>query len=214
MQPGLTVVVSPLLALMKDQVDGLRDFEISAEYINSSLSYDQIEQVKARLLIKQVKLLYVAPERLVLPQFLQFIDALDISLFAIDEAHCISEWGHDFRLGYRQVVVLRNRYPSVPLVALTATATPLVQEDIINQLQMNNPLRFKASFNRQNLFYQVLPKGDPYRQLVSYLETHPASSGVIYSQTRQAVEQLDSALNRDGFRALPYHAGMTSSERS
>ncbi len=214
MQDGLTVVVSPLIALMKDQVDSLGDLGIEAEFINSSLNYDQIEQVKSRLLANQVKLLYVAPERLVLPPFLQFIDNLHISLFAIDEAHCISEWGHDFRPEYRQLVVLRNKFPSVPLVALTATATLLVQDDIIKQLKMIEPLRFQASFNRKNLFYQVLPKGDTYRQLVNYLHAHPAASGIIYCQSRQGVEQLAAALNRDGFRALPYHAGMTPEDRT
>ena len=151
MQDGLTIVVSPLIALMKDQVDSLKDFGISAEFINSSLSSEQISKVKKKLLAKQAKLLYVAPERLVLPQFLEFIDLLNISLFAIDEAHCISEWGHDFRPEYRQLVVLRKKFPDVPLVALTATATPIVQDDIIEQLNMKDTLRFQASFNRENL---------------------------------------------------------------
>lgn len=214
MQDGLTVVVSPLIALMKDQVDGLKDFGIPAEFINSSLSYEQIAQVKKKLLANQVKLLYVAPERLVLPQFLEFIDLLNITMFAIDEAHCISEWGHDFRPEYRQLIVLRNKFPDVPLVALTATATPIVQDDIIGQLKMKEPLRFQASFNRANLFYQVLPKGETYQQLLDYLKAHPADSGIIYCQSRMSVEQLAAALNRDGFRALPYHAGMASQERT
>lgn len=214
LQDGLTVVVSPLIALMKDQVDSLKDFGIPAEFINSSLTYEQITEVKKKILSKQAKLLYVAPERLVLPQFLEFIDLLNISLFAIDEAHCISEWGHDFRPEYRQLVVLRNKFPHIPLVGLTATATPIVQDDIIEQLKMKEPLKFKASFNRANLFYQVLPKGDTYQQLINYLKSHPADSGIIYCQSRMSVEQLAAALNRDSFRALPYHAGMTGQERT
>jgi len=214
MQDGLTVVVSPLIALMKDQVDSLRDFGIRAEFINSSLSPEQIAEVKKKLLANQVKLLYVAPERLVLPQFLEFIDLLEVSLFAIDEAHCISEWGHDFRPEYRQLTVLRKKFPGIPLVALTATATPIVQDDIIQQLQMKEPLRFQASFNRENLFYQVLPKEATYQQLTDYLRAHPGDSGIIYCQTRLSVERLAGALSRDGFRALPYHAGMSGPERT
>ncbi len=214
LQDGLTIVVSPLIALMKDQVDSLKDFDIPAEFINSSLSLEQIDQVKKKLIANQAKLLYVAPERLVLPQFLEFIHLLNISLFAIDEAHCISEWGHDFRPEYRQLVVLRNKFPDIPLVALTATATPVVQDDIIEQLKMKETLRFQASFNRPNLFYQVLPKGETYQQLIYYLKEHPADSGIIYCQSRMSVEQLAAALNRDGFRALPYHAGLTSQERT
>ncbi len=213
-QDGLTVVVSPLIALMKDQVDSLKDFGISAEFINSSLSYEQIGEIKKKLLANQVKLLFVAPERLVLPQFLDFIDLLNISLFAIDEAHCISEWGHDFRPEYRRLVVLRKRFPDVPLVALTATATPIVQDDIIEQLKMKDTLKFQASFNRENLFYQVLPKGDTYQQLIDYLRAHHADPGIIYCQSRKSVEQLAATLKRDGFRSLPYHAGMTGQQRT
>ena len=214
MQDGLTIVVSPLIALMKDQVDSLRDFGVSAEFINSSLSYEQIEQVKTKLRANMVKLLYVAPERLVLPQFLEFIKLLPVSLFAIDEAHCISEWGHDFRPEYRQLVVLRNKFPDIPLVGLTATATPIVQDDIIGQLKMNEPLKFKASFNRPNLFYNVLYKGDTFQQLLDYLNAHRKDSGIIYCFSRNAVENLAVALQREGFRALPYHAGLDGRERT
>jgi ATP-dependent DNA helicase RecQ len=214
MQDGLTIVVSPLIALMKDQVDSLRDFGVSAEFINSSLTYEQIEQVKTKLLANQVKLLYVAPERLVLPQFLEFIKLLKIRLFAIDEAHCISEWGHDFRPEYRQLVILRNKFPEIPLVGLTATATPIVQDDIIQQLKMNTPLKFKASFNRPNLFYNVLYKGDTFQQLLDYLHSHRKDSGIIYCFSRNAVENLAAALQREGFRALPYHAGLDGKQRT
>ena len=214
LQDGLTVVVSPLIALMKDQVDSLRDFGIPAEFINSSLSYEQIEQVKKKLIASQVKLLYVAPERLVLPQFLEFIKLLQIGLFAIDEAHCISEWGHDFRPEYRQLVILRNKFPDIPLVGLTATATPIVQDDIIQQLKMKEPLKFKASFNRPNLFYNVLYKGDTFQQLLDYLHSHRKDSGIIYCFSRNAVENLAGALQREGFRALPYHAGLDGKQRT
>ncbi|HEX9974219.1 MAG TPA: RecQ family ATP-dependent DNA helicase, partial [bacterium] len=214
LQDGLTVVVSPLIALMKDQVDSLRDFGIPAEFINSSLSYEQIEQVKKKLIASQVKLLYVAPERLVLPQFLEFIKLLQIGLFAIDEAHCISEWGHDFRPEYRQLVILRNKFPDIPLVGLTATATPIVQDDIIQQLKMKEPLKFKASFNRPNLFYNVLYKGDTFQQLLDYLHSHRKDSGIIYCFSRNAVENLAAALQREGFRALPYHAGLDGKQRT
>ena len=214
MQKGLTVVVSPLIALMKDQVDSLLDFGISAAYINSSLSFQEISAVRNKLQKKEIKILYVAPERLVLPQFFEFLKTLDISLFAIDEAHCISEWGHDFRPDYRKLVILKEDFPKIPLVALTATATPVVQDDIIKHLGMSDSLKFKASFNRHNLLYRILPKNNTYQHIRDYLEAHRNDSGIIYCNSRKQVDLIAGALQSDGFRALPYHAGMENHARS
>jgi len=214
LQDGLTVVISPLISLMKDQVDSLLDNGIAAAYINSSLTYDEISSVKNELLKNNIKLLYVAPERLMMSQFLEFMKELKINLFAIDEAHCISEWGHDFRPEYRRLVILKNKFPKIPIAALTATATPMVQNDIVQLLKMKDAKIFKASFNRPNLFYRVQHKVDTYNRLVDYLKAHPNDSGIIYCQSRKTVDSLADSLSYDGFRALPYHAGMDNLERS
>jgi ATP-dependent DNA helicase RecQ len=214
LQNGLTVVVSPLISLMKDQVDSLRDNGIAAAYINSSLSFEEISSVKTQLRANKIKLLYMAPERLMMPQFLEFMKSLAIGLIAIDEAHCISEWGHDFRPEYRQLVILKDEFEKVPIAALTATATPMVQNDITQLLKMGELSLFKASFNRPNLFYRVLHKSDTYQRIVDYLKAHPNESGIIYCQSRKTVDSLADSLTFDGFRALPYHAGMGSKERS
>jgi len=213
-QTGLTVVISPLISLMKDQVDTLRDLGVAAEFLNSTMTSEKMDDVKNRLLQNKVKILYVAPERLVLESFLRFLEKLSIDLFAIDEAHCISEWGHDFRPEYRKLVVLREKFDHVPLMALTATATPVVQKDIVEILKMQDPRIFRASFNRANLFYRVLPKGDTYTHLTDYLQAHLKQSGIIYCQSRKTVDRLANALNDDGFRALPYHAGLETGERT
>ena len=213
-QPGLTVVISPLISLMKDQVDALRDLGVTAEFLNSTMTYEEMADVKSRLLQNKVKILYVAPERLVLDSFLGFLEKLSIDLFAIDEAHCISEWGHDFRPEYRKLVILREKFPQIPLMALTATATPVVQKDIVEILKMHQPEIFKASFNRANLFYRVLPKNDTYTHLTDYLRAHAKQSGIIYCQSRKTVDRLTLALNEDGFHALPYHAGLDTKERT
>ncbi|MBI4548695.1 MAG: RecQ family ATP-dependent DNA helicase, partial [Ignavibacteriae bacterium] len=153
---GITVVVSPLIALMKDQVDSMNSNGIPAAFINSSLQLDEIQKIQTELLKNKIKLLYVAPERILLPNFIPFLQKLNIEVFAIDEAHCISEWGHDFRPEYRQLKTLRTTFPSIPIAAFTATAIPEVQRDIISQLSLLSPINFAASFNRKNLFYKVI----------------------------------------------------------
>lgn len=208
MMPGITIVVSPLIALMKDQVDSLKANGIKAAYINSSLSYQEIDEVKELLTKNEIDILYVAPERLMMSHFLPFVESLSIDLFAIDEAHCISEWGHDFRPEYRQLNILKSKFPAIPVLTLTATATPVVQQDIIKQLKLPAPQLFKSSFNRENLFYRILPKQDTYQQLYNYLEAHRKDSGIIYCQSRKTVDKLAFSLNEDGFKALPYHAGL------
>ncbi|MBN1154141.1 DNA helicase RecQ [candidate division KSB1 bacterium] len=212
-QEGLTVVISPLISLMKDQVDSLLANGISAAFINSSLTYEQIDDIKEQLQKGKIDLLYIAPERLMMPNFLAFLEKLKISLFAVDEAHCISEWGHDFRPEYRELTILKQKFSATTLIALTATATPLVQDDIITQLHLTNPQIFKASFNRHNLFYQVLPKIDTYQQLSDYLLEHQDESGIIYCATRKTVDNLTTQLALDGIKALPYHAGLSKKER-
>lgn len=212
-QDGLTVVVSPLISLMKDQVDGLLENGIRAAFLNSSLPYSEKQKVNQSLLRGDLKLLYVAPERLTEESFLEFIKQLNISLFAIDEAHCISSWGHDFRPEYRKLSLLREHFPKVPIIALTATATVKVREDILMQLHIPNAKTFKASFNRPNLRYIVFDKQNPYIQTTFYINNHPNESGIIYCSTRDKVDELTKKLQKDGYSALPYHAGLAESER-
>jgi ATP-dependent DNA helicase RecQ len=211
---GLTIVVSPLISLMKNQVDSLRSNGIPAEYLNSSLNYEEINKIKSALLRNKVRLLYIAPERLAIPTFLSFLKGLNISLFAIDEAHCISEWGHDFRPEYRQLKLIGASFPDVPIIALTATATMKVREDIVNQLELKDARKYIASFNRENLVYHVRPKQDAFGQIVEFLRTKPRESGIIYCYSRKNVDALTENLKYAGFRALPYHAGLSPDVRS
>ncbi|NIA09680.1 MAG: DNA helicase RecQ, partial [Nitrospiraceae bacterium] len=210
---GVAIVVSPLIALMKDQVDALKANGIAAAHINSSLSFDEMQHVRLDLAENMISILYVAPERIMIPDFLSALKRLNISLIAVDEAHCISEWGHDFRPGYRQLKLLKEHFPKAPLVALTATATSRVQEDITTQLRLSNPKIYKASFNRKNLLYQVKPKNDSYNQLLQYLEHHKRDSRIIYCYSRKSADDLANKLQKAGYRALPYHAGLHSDLR-
>ncbi len=214
MKDGITVVISPLIALMKDQVDSLMANGIGASFINSSLGAKEIEYAKSRLLESKDKILYIAPERLTSPDFLYFLGMLKIGLFAVDEAHCISEWGHDFRPEYRKLRILREMFPRVPIIALTATAIPDVQNDIIQALKLSAPGMHKASFNRPNLFHCVRTKEDAYGQIVHYINNHRKDSGIIYCQSRNSAESLAKKLQEDGFRALPYHAGLPKETRT
>lgn len=210
---GVTVVVSPLIALMKDQVDSLLALGVPATFINSSLDSSEIGRRQAAVARGEVKLLYAAPERLMMPGFLHLLAAVKVAAFAIDEAHCISEWGHDFRPEYRELTRLRERFPNTTLGAFTATATTRVQADIKAQLGLQKAASFRGSFNRPNLFYDVRPKHDAYGQLVVYLRGRGPSSGIIYCQTRARTEQLAGQLRADGFSAAAYHAGLESEER-
>ena len=213
MKDGITIVVSPLISLMKDQVDDLKSIGISAASINSTIDYDKVAGIKVRLVKNQIKLLYVAPERIMIPDFFDFLHQLDISLIAVDEVHCISEWGHDFRPEYRKLHLLKTRFPNVPIIALTSTAIPQVQGDIINNLGMKDTKIYRGNLNRKNLFYQILPKKDLYHYALGYLKNRPSDSGIIYCQSRKSVETLAGRLRSDGIRALPYHAGLSPKVR-
>jgi len=218
LKPGLTVVVSPLIALMQDQVDALQDNGIGATFLNSSLSWDNVRSREAAILKGKIKLLYVAPERLLGEKFLPFLEQvrsqIGISAFAVDEAHCVSEWGHDFRPEYRQMKQLRQRYPDVPILALTATATGRVRQDIIQQLTLKQPGIHVASFNRPNLYYDVQPKQrQSYNQLLKQVRSHKGS-GIIYCLSRRKVDEISFRLQQDGISALPYHAGLSDEDRS
>ena len=205
---GLTVVVSPLISLMKDQVDGLRQNGIASAYLNSSLSRGEQEEIVERLKANTLALLYIAPERLMQEQFLEFLQELPVKLFAIDEAHCISEWGHDFRPEYKELKQLRLLFPKIPIAALTATATERVKEDIITSLQLQKGKTYTASFNRDNLFYTVYPKNKVSEQLLTFVKNHSDVSGIIYHQSRENVEKTATNLQKNGIKALPYHAGL------
>ena len=210
---GLTLVVSPLISLMKDQIDALVAKGITAEFINSTLSSQQIAGVQSRAKKGQVKILYLAPERLALPGFQDFLRTLDVSLLAIDEAHCISEWGHDFRPDYRDLKSLRAIYPQVPVIALTATATEKVREDIVGQLGLRQGQEFVSSFNRPNLTYNVQPKTTAFSKLLTLLRRHQDEATIIYCFSRKETENLVADLSANRFNALPYHAGLDSQIR-
>ena len=213
-RPGLTVVVSPLIALMKDQVDALQAAGVAATFLNSSL---EASEAKARLRgLHQgaYRLLYAAPERLMLPGFLENLRRWRVNLLAIDEAHCISEWGHDFRPEYRQLAGLRGLFPGVPILALTATATTRVRADIVQQLQLREPRCYVASFNRPNLLYRVRPKKSPYEQVLEFVRVRGQESGIVYCQSRKGAEQVAERLNADGVPARAYHAGLEQAERA
>jgi len=210
---GLTVVVSPLIALMKDQVDALSARGIQATFINSSLDSAEVGRRQGAVARGEVRLLYVAPERLMMPGFLRLLSTTNVALFAIDEAHCISEWGHDFRPEYRALTTLRDRYPSSTLAAFTATATRRVQADIVAQLRLGDAALFRASFNRPNLFYEVRPKHSAFSDLVDLLSQLGDGSGIVYCLTRDGTEDLARGLQSKRFAATAYHAGLTGDER-
>ncbi|QCK16453.1 DNA helicase RecQ [Mangrovivirga cuniculi] len=210
---GTTIVISPLIALMKNQVDQLRALGLTAYFLNSSLSKSEITKVKKETLAGNTKLLYVAPESLTKEENIEFLKKINISLVAIDEAHCISEWGHDFRPEYRRIKTIIGDLGEMPVVALTATATPKVQIDIQRNLQMDNATVFKSSFNRHNLYYEVRPKQNIKKQIIQFLKPRKGQSGIIYCLSRKKVEEIAQFLAVNGFRAAPYHAGLESSVR-
>jgi ATP-dependent DNA helicase RecQ len=213
--PGITIVISPLIALMKDQVDGLNAAGIPATFLNSSLTGQELYARIRDLKEGKYKLLYIAPERFPTTGFLEFLDELTISLCVVDEAHCISEWGHDFRADYRNLRVLRDRFPNAPIMAVTATATEQVIADILDQLQLRADTRiFRASFDRKNLIYQVWPKRGPLAQLTGYLERKKGESGIVYCLSRDGTERLAASLKAHGHNALPYHAGLERNVRA
>lgn len=212
--PGITLVLSPLIALMKDQVEGLRANGVPASFMNSSLPSGELHLVEEQALKGELKLLYVSPEKLVSQSFQPLLKRLQISLIAIDEAHCISAWGHDFRPEYTQLRFLKDQFPHVPLIALTATADKLTRKDIADQLQLRAPRLFVASFDRPNLSLQVRPGQDRYGQIIQFLHARKGQSGIIYCLSRRSCEELATKLCRDGHRAAPYHAELPARHRS
>ncbi len=211
---GLTLVVSPLIALMKDQVDSLLENGVKAAYLNSSLSEDESKEMWRQLFRREIKILYLSPERLLLEGMLDTLEQLKLEFVAVDEAHCISSWGHDFRPEYRALKAVRERFPNVPMLALTASATERVRHDIVEMLALKNPKNFVASFNRPNLAYRIVPRLSPIKQILEVIEGHKEESGIIYCLSRARTEAVALDLTKKGISAEAYHAGLTAEERS
>jgi ATP-dependent DNA helicase RecQ len=207
-QEGTAIVISPLIALMKNQVDQLVALGINAQFLNSTLNKTEMNRVKKEVLSGEVKLLYVAPESLTKEENIEFLRKANISFVAIDEAHCISEWGHDFRPEYRRIKAIIHEVGNLPIIALTATATPKVQVDIQKNLDMEEAALFKTSFNRKNLFYQIVPKNDPNKQVIRFVKSQKGKAGIVYCLSRKKVEEIADLLVVNGVKALPYHAGL------
>lgn len=217
MMDGTALVISPLIALMKNQVDQLQAFGIEAGFLNSSMSRVDYEAVKQKVLNQTLKLLYVAPESLVKEEFIDFLQQAKVSFMAVDEAHCISEWGHDFRPEYRRIKEMITKLGSVPIIALTATATPKVRQDIIHNLHIEDADVFLTSFNRENLYYEIRPKinnNHATTEIIKYVKQNPGKSGIVYCLSRRKVEENAEILNVNGIKAVPYHAGLDSSTRT
>ncbi len=211
---GIAIIISPLIALMQDQVQSLKQLGVKAEFLNSSLNASESYNVKSALRNQELDLIYVAPERLLLDSFLDTISSIPISLFAIDEAHCVSQWGHDFRKEYLKLSILHQRFPDVPRIALTATADVPTQNEIRRQLGLEDAKQFLSSFDRPNINYQVLLKNNPKKQLLDFIKTeHEKDSGIVYCLSRKKVEQTADWLCDNGYNALPYHAGLSSKVR-
>jgi ATP-dependent DNA helicase RecQ len=214
LRDGLTVVVSPLISLMKDQVDAAQENGIPAAFLNSSLSVEESRDTWKALATGRVKLLYVSPERLSLPEFRKALGQFGLSLVAVDEAHCISEWGHEFRPDYRSLGLLRAEFPGVPIAAFTATATRKVQDDVVQLLGLHHPLIVRASFDRREIFYRVMRKErDGDSQILWFVSAHPDQAGIVYRSTRKAVENTAAILRARGISAVSYHAGLEDEER-
>src|SRR4249919_384410 len=214
LREGCGIVVSPLIALMQDQVEALRQLGVQAAYLNSSLDAAEAGNVERQLLNGELDLLYVAPERLLTPRFLSLLDRARIALFAIDEAHCVSQWGHDFRKEYRELTVLYERWPQVPRIALTATADEPTRQEIAERLALEDARRYVSSFDRPNIRYRVVQKDSTVRQLRDFLHDHRGQSGIVYAFSRKRVDSVAGQLRELGFDALPYHAGMDAASRA